>query len=128
MRKKIFIAIACALIGSVIGANTSRYFAAQHEKSTAVMVLMQLHQQQWEQAVQNKNCAAQQTALDSLKFLANEIAVVLPKADAQDAVFHQHVQNMQQVLTTPSLAQCSLTVAEVKQVRDACDECHREYR
>lgn len=128
MRKKIFIAIACALIGSVIGANASRYFAAQHAKSTAVMVLMQLHQQQWEQAVENKNCITQQRELEALQFLAGEIAVVLPKADAQDAVFHQHVQNMQQALIMPNIAQCALTAAEIKKVRDACDECHREYR
>jgi len=128
MRKKIFIGLAGALIGSVIGANTSRYFAAQHERSTSVMVLMQLHQQQWEQAIQNKSCVQQQGSLQALQFLAGEIAVVLPKADQQDAVFHQHIQNMQQVLSMPALAQCASTMAEIKQVRDACDECHREYR
>jgi len=116
------------IIGAAIGTNISRHFARQHEKTTAVMVLLQLHHKQWEQAAGSKNCAGADAQLRSLQFLANEISIALPLADQQDAVFHQHAKKMKDILATPAVIQCPVGTDSIKQVRDACDECHREYR
>ncbi|MES1146935.1 MAG: hypothetical protein ABUL52_00925 [Solimonas sp.] len=128
MKKIIAVGVIGLLIGGAIGTNGSRYFAHQHERTTAVMVLLQLHQKEWERAVQNRNCAEAAVQMQSLQYLANEISVVLPLADQQDAVFHRHVQKMKEVLSLPEMMQCSAAVNVMKQVRDACDECHRDYR
>src|SRR5690348_7742192 len=99
MKKIMVVGVIGLLIGGAIGTNASRYFARQHEKTTAVMVLLQLHQKEWESAVQDKNCTRADAQLHSLQFLVTEIAVALPLADQQDAIFHQHVQKMKEVLS-----------------------------
>ncbi len=114
--------------GVALGVNVNRYFAEQHERSTAVMVLLQTHLQSWEIETQAKHCEQATLELKSLHFLAHEIAVALPLADAQDQVFHQDIERLKQVLNLASDKQCSVSMSEIKNVRDACDECHREYR
>ena len=121
-------AIVGILLGVAIGVNTNRYFTRQHEKTTAVMVLLQLHLDDLEKSVSARNCTQADDDLRSLQSFAKEIAVVLPLADQQDAVFHHHEQQLQQVLSMPAVAQCTAGVNETKQIREACDECHREYR
>ena len=128
MKKVIAVGVIGLLLGGAVGTNASRYFARQHEKTTAVMVLLQLHQKNWEQAVQNRNCAEAGNHLHSLQFLANEIAVVLPLADQQDKAFHTHVQKLKEGLSLPAMMQCPAGMTDIKQVDEACDECHREYR
>ena len=117
-----------ALLGVALGVNVNRYLARQHEKSTAVMVLLQTHLRSWELAAQGKQCEQATTELKSLQFLAQEIAVVLPLADSQDQVFHQHIEKLKQTLSSAADKQCAASMIEFKNVRHACDECHREYR
>jgi hypothetical protein len=124
----IIIAVVSTVIGAAIGTNASRYFARQHERTTAVMVMLDLHQHRWESAISDKNCEAAANELHSLQWLAREISVVLPLADQQDAVFHEHVQKMNKVLSLEIVSQCPAAIATIKQVRDVCDECHRDYR
>ena len=124
----IVLAVIGVLLGIALGVNTNRYFAQRHEKTTAVMVLLQLHLGKLETASSTKNCEKAGDALHGLQFLATEIPVVLPLADQQDAVFHHHVQHMQQVLSSNPSMQCAADMSLVKQVRQACDECHRDYR
>ncbi|HVY23238.1 MAG TPA: hypothetical protein VG962_07795 [Steroidobacteraceae bacterium] len=130
MKKSFAIVLAAigVLLGVALGVNTNRYFAQRHEKTTAVMVLLQLHLGELETASSVKNCAQADSARHALQFMAAEIPVVLPLADQQDAVFHHHVQHLQQVLSSNSSMQCAADVSLVKQVRQACDECHRDYR
>ncbi len=116
------------LLGVAIGVNTNRYFMRQHEKTTAVMVLLQLHLDDLEKSVSTRNCTQADDDLRSLQSFAKEIAVVLPLADQRDAVFHHHEQQLQHVLSMPAVAQCTTGANEIKQIREACDECHREYR
>lgn len=124
----IVIALIGVIIGAAIGTNTSGYFARQHEKTTAVMVMLNLHQHQWEAAMSNKDCVLAASELQSMQWLAREIAVALPLADKQDAVFHQYVQKMSEVLSSATVNQCPGDTTSIKQVREVCDDCHREYR
>ena len=128
MKKLIVVGVIGLLIGGAVGTNASRYFARQHANTTAVMVLLQAHQQGWERAVQGHDCGNATRELQALQFLAGEIAVALPLADAQDSVFHQHIEKIRAVLSLPSLMQCAASINEIKQVNEACDACHREYR
>lgn len=130
MKKSLAIALGVVglLLGIAVGVNANRYFTHQHEKTTAVMVLLQLHLHDLETAGTTKNCTQMDDELHSLQFLAKEIPVVLPLADQQDAVFHRYVTHLQQVLSLPSVAQCAVGTKEIKQINDACDDCHRDYR
>jgi hypothetical protein len=119
--------IALAL-GMIAGVNIHKYQVRQHEKTTAVMVLLQMHRNTWELAVQGKLCPQAMADLTMLQFLSKEIGVVLPLADSQDKAFHQHAQKMNDILATPAVMQCPIVADAIKQVRGACDECHREYR
>jgi len=128
MKSTLIIAVIALVLGVIAGVNIHKFQARQHEKTTATMVLLQLHLKSWESAVQDKQCPRAQSELMSLKFLSQEIGVVLPLADSQDTAFHQHAVKLEQELDAAASRQCAVSMTEIKSVREACNECHREYR
>jgi hypothetical protein len=128
LKKTIAILVITVLLGMALGVNVNRYMTHQHERTTAVMVLLQTHLDEWERAIQGRQCSQASADLTALQFLSKEIAVVLPLADNQDKVFHQYVVKLDQTLASVANQQCVISMADIKSVREACDECHREYR
>jgi hypothetical protein len=65
-----------------------------------------------------------------LQSLAGELALALPLANAQDQTFHGYIEQLK-LSVEPSAQrpdQCAYDAALLKRVRDACADCHRDYR
>lgn len=128
--KNLFIAIVFLLLGVGAGSALARYLARQHQHATSVMTLTQFHLDRLSSAVHANNCATSEQEGQTLQLFANEIALALPLADAQDQTFHGYIAELQNALRPkPAVAgQCTFNQAALEKIRDACDACHRDYR
>ncbi len=131
MLKMILFAAACLLLGALIGSTVARYSARQHQHTRAVMALAQFHLDRLEAAAQRAQCADYALELQRLGRLYEELLQAFPLAYAQDQEFHRRADALRDALQPSggAAAGCAATAAAgLKRVRDACDECHREYR
>jgi hypothetical protein len=128
--KQGFIAIAFLLLGLIGGSTTNRYLAREHQHATAVMGLSQFHFDRFAAAVRQQECATGAHEAQAMQFFANEVALAFPLADAQDAVFHGYLEQLQQALTPVAVApdHCAFNADMLTQIRKACADCHRDYR
>ncbi|MGE0115431.1 MAG: hypothetical protein AB7T07_11195 [Steroidobacteraceae bacterium] len=128
--KKLLAAVFLGLVlGAVLGAMTSRHFMRQRQHGLAVMWLLQSHLLSWQEAVKNNDCVAAEQAGGRLHVLAKELALAFPLADTQDVIFHSYIEKVNQVAQPVTVAgQCDYDAARLKQMQEACDDCHRDYR
>jgi hypothetical protein len=127
MAKNIFIAIACLLLGAVIGNGIARYTEKQHQQTRAVMRLAQWHLDRLN-AVAGQ-CKWAEGDREKLDYLAGEIATVFPLAYAQEVVFRKYADELTRAVTDPPLAPtCKQMTGRADAIREACDACHRDYR
>jgi hypothetical protein len=128
--KKGFIAIVFLLLGLIGGSTTNRYLAREHQHATAVMWLSQFHFDRLAVAVRRQECATSANEAQAMQFFAHEVALAFPLADAQDAIFHGYLEQLQQALVPAVTApgHCAYNDNTLTQVRKACADCHRDYR
>lgn len=117
-------------MGVVGGTTASRYLASQHQHATSVMWLSQFHFDRFAGAVRQRDCVAGANEVQALHVFADEVALAFPLADAQDPVFHGYLKQLQQSLmpTTVMSGQCEFNNEMLVKVREACADCHRDYR
>jgi len=129
MLKIILFATACVLLGALVGGTVARYSARQHQHTRAVMALAQFHLDRLEMAAQRAQCPDYALELQRLGRVYDELLQAFPLAYAQDAEFHRRADALRDALQPLAGAAADCTAAAgVKRVRDACEECHREYR
>jgi|SRR5579863_9870309 cytochrome c556 len=130
MLKTMLFATACVLLGVLLGGTVARYNARQHQHTRAVMALAQFHFDRLEAAAQRAQCPEYALELQRLGRVYEELLQAFPLAYAQDAQFHRRADALRDALQPVGwAADCPAAgAAGIKRVRDACDECHREYR
>jgi hypothetical protein len=130
MKKVLVVGLVGLILGGVLGAMLQQRAIRQRQHALAVMWLSQYHLQSLQGAIAKNDCAvALQSAL-RLRGLASELALALPLADAQDATFHGYIEQLK-LATTPhevTPGQCAYDTALLKRIREACADCHRDYR
>jgi len=130
MKKTIAVGLIALVLGGVMGAMVQQRTIRQRQHTLAVMWLAQYHLQSLQDAVANHDCAVATQSASRLQALGNELALALPLANSQDATFHGYIEQLQSA-ATPGAAlpgQCLYDVTLLKRVRDACADCHRDYR
>lgn len=130
MPRNILFAAALLLLGAIIGSAIARYNARQHQHTRAVMALAQFHLDRLGAAAQRAQCADYTLERERLGRIYDELLQAFPLAYAQDAEFHKRADALQGALrpTAGAGGDCAGAAAAVKRIRDACDECHHEYR
>jgi len=128
--KNVFIAVVFLLFGLIVGSTISKYLARRHQHATSVMALTQFHLDRLSDAVRAGNCAASEQEMRTLQLFADEVALAFPLANAQDQTFHGYLAKLQSAVapTSTPAGQCAINQARLQKIRDACDECHRDYR
>jgi hypothetical protein len=129
MLKLILFAAACVLLGALLGSTLARYSARQHQHTRAVMALAQFHLDRLELAAQRAQCPEYELERQRLGRVHEELLQAFPLAYAQDEEFHRRADALRDALQPiPAAAADCASAAGVKRIRDACDDCHREYR
>lgn len=137
MKKFAVVAILGLVLGGILGAMLQQRAMRQRQHVLAVMWLAQFHLQSLQAAVTKEDCVVASREATVLQGLASELALALPLADAQDATFHGYIEQLRSAAApsaiaasaTPSpMAHCAYDAALLKRVRDACADCHRDYR
>lgn len=130
MKKYVAVGLIGLVLGGVLGAMLQQRAIRQRQHTLAIMWLAQYHLKSLQGAVEKDDCAvAAQSAL-RLQGLAGELALALPLADAQDATFHNYIEQLKSAVAPGSAApgHCVYDATLLKRVRDACADCHRDYR
>lgn len=128
--RQVVLAVLGLLLGIAFGSTYANRSIRQHAPQLAVMWLADFHSQALQASVQAKDCLAAAQRVARLHDVADQIALVFPKAVAQEAVFRRDLERLQQ-LTLPKAAApgaCAYDVELSKHIEAACDDCHREYR
>lgn len=130
MKKFVVVGVAGILLGSVLGAMLQQRAIRQRQQPLAVMWLSQYHLQSLQGAITKGDCALAAQSAARLQGMAGELALALPVAVAQDAVFRGYVEKLQSAAVPGAAApgQCAYDAALLKRVRQACADCHRDYR
>ena len=130
MVKSILFTVALLLLGAVAGNGITRYFAAQHRHTRAVMALAQFHFDRLSAAAKAGQCSTFVEERERLFRVYAELLDAFPKTYAQDAEFHKRAEAFRDAVH-PDLAatgECSSASVDAKKIDDACDACHQEYR
>jgi cytochrome c556 len=130
MVKSILFAAAFLLMGALAGNALTRFSAAQHQHTRAVMTLAQFHFDRLSNAAKAGQCSTFVEERERLFRIYGELLEAFPKAYAQDAEFHKRADALRAAVH-PDLGatgECSTAVADAKKIDQACDACHQEYR
>jgi len=113
----------------VIGNSVARYVQRQHQHTRSVMTLAQFHLDRLASAARAGQCQSFELERERLRRLYDELQQAFPLSLEQDAEFRKRAEALRSTLdASASAPACSNAGAEVKSIRDACDDCHHEYR
>ena len=129
MKRALAVGVIGLVLGGVLGAMAQQRSIRQRQSTLAVMWLSQFHLDGLQKAVRRGDCAAAAQSADRLHMLADELPWVLPLATEQDADFRDYVEHYRKATSPAAQAgACTYDSAMLKRVRDACADCHRDYR
>ena len=117
------------VFGVVIGNGVTRYVQRQHQHTRSVMTLAQFHLNRLEAAAQAGQCTGFELERARLRRVLDELQQAFPLSLEQDAEFRKRAEALRSALgATNAATNCASAGVEAKGIRDACDDCHREYR
>ena len=130
MSKILLLAAACVVLGAALGNSVARYVAQQHRHTRAVMTLAQFHLDRLSASVRSGDCAAFNAERGRLSRVYDELLQAFPLVYAQDAEFHTRADALGKAIAAAvnGGGVCNNAGAAEKSIRDACDDCHHEYR
>ena len=130
MNLYVFVGVAGLILGGIVGGLIQQRVIRQHQHPLAVMWLAQYHVESLQSAVQKGDCAVAAQSTASLQALANELALALPQATAQDAHFRGYIDQLKSAAGPGAVpaGQCAYDATLLKRIRDTCADCHRDYR
>lgn len=130
MKKFVAIGLIGLILGGVLGAILQQRAIRQRQHVLAVMWLSQYHLKSLQDAVTKDDCAVAAQSTLRIQSLASELALALPLANAQDKTFHGYIEQLKSAAAPGSAApgQCAYDATLLKRIREACADCHRDYR
>jgi len=129
MARTLLFGAALLVLGVVIGNTVTRYVQQQHQHTRSVMTLAQFHLDRLSAAAQAGQCPGFELERERLRRVYDELQVAFPLSLEQDAEFRKRAEALRSALGNDvSGPGCPTASREAKSIRDACDDCHREYR
>ncbi|HET9034118.1 MAG TPA: hypothetical protein VFN25_14590 [Dokdonella sp.] len=79
-------------------------------------------------AAELPTCNDNRNALDKLSMLSNDIIIAMPDDGEPDRVFHQYAKNLHEKVELARQSDCANRKQAVTDIKNACSDCHRDYR
>jgi len=128
MVKTLLFAAALLLSGAFAGNEVARFAAARHQPARAVMLLAKFHLDRLSAAVKSGQCGTVPQERERLLEIYKEIPAAFPMTYAQDARFRSRADDLRNAVHAELQMSGDCSSAGVKDIDDACEACHRDYR
>ena len=117
------------LIGAVTAVTTTNILASHHDPyPESLMQVMRHELGAASKTVDLPTCNDNRNALDKLSMLSNDIIIAMPDDGEPDRVFNQYIKNMHEKVDLARQTDCTNRKQAVTDIKNACDDCHRDYR
>ncbi len=123
----------CLVIGLLIGALaavTTTNIIASHSDPypDSLMNVMSHELGAAGKAADLPTCNDNRDALNKLSMLSNDIIIAMPDGGEPDRVFHQYIKNLRDKVDIARRSDCAGRKQALTDVKNACSDCHRDYR
>jgi hypothetical protein len=116
------------LVGAIAATTSARILSQRNPYPKALMTVMKHELGRASESTQGADCAQGDLALDKLRWLAEDIIVAMPDDGAPDRVFHLYIDNLGKEVDAARKAACTQRAAAMTRIRNACADCHRDYK
>lgn len=124
--------LVCLLIGLVAGAiaatTAANILNRRDPYPKALMNVMKHEMARASNSADKLQCEDDGYAMSKLAMMAGDIEIAMPAGDKPDRVFHQYVENLKKAIYKAGDAPCPQRAQALTDLKNACDECHRDYR
>lgn len=117
------------LIGAVMTVTMTNILASKRDPYPESLMHVMSHElAAANEAAKQAACNDNRNALDKLALLSSDILVAMPDDGEPDRVFHQYARSLQEKVETARQSNCAVRKQAVTDVKNACSDCHRDYR
>lgn len=117
------------LVGVIVTTTAMRVLNARKDAyPEALMNVMKHELIAANQTATKPACNDNANALDKLTLLSNDIITAMPDEGTPDRVFHQYISNLHDKVLAAGQSDCAQRKEALTEVKNACDDCHRDYR
>jgi hypothetical protein len=117
------------LIGAIAATTGARILAAQRDPyPKALMTVMKHELASASDAAHGADCRTGDLALDKLARLTDDIIVAMPDDGAPDRVFHLYIDNLGKEVDAARQTACAQRPDALTRIKNACSDCHRDYK
>jgi hypothetical protein len=116
------------LVGVIAGTTSARFLGQRNPYPKALMTVMKHELASATRAAESTDCRQGDVALDKLALLADDIIVAMPDDGPPDRVFHLYIDNLGKRVDAARLTECAQRAHAVTEIKNACSDCHRDYK
>ena len=116
------------LVGAIAGTTATRFLGQRNPYPKALMTVMKHELSSAGQAADLADCRQGDVPLDKLALLTNDIIVAMPDEGTPDRVFHLYIDNLAKEVAAARQSSCPQRAAAITAIKNACGDCHRDYK
>ena len=124
--------LVCLLVGLLAGAITATTAAnilnRRDPYPKALMNVMKHEMARASAAADKLQCEDDGYALSKLAMMGGDIEIAFPAGEKPDRVFHQYAENLRKAIYKAGDTPCPQRAQALTDLKNACDDCHRDYR
>jgi cytochrome c556 len=124
--------LVCLLVGLLVGAITATTAAnilnRRDPYPKALMNVMKHELATASAAADRLQCEQDRYAMSKLAMMAGDIEIAMPAGEKPDRVFRQYVEKLSEAIYKAGDAPCPQRAEALTELKNACDDCHRDYR
>ncbi|MGB0134031.1 hypothetical protein [Dokdonella sp.] len=124
--------VVCLLVGLLVGAITAttaaNILSRRDPYPEALMSVMKHELESASAAADKLQCEDDRYAMSKLAMLVGDIEVAFPAGQTPDRVFQLYVENLRKAIYKAGDTPCQQRAQALTDLRNACEDCHRDYR
>lgn len=114
--------------GAMITTTAYRILGSRDPYPKALMNVMKHELASASAAADKLQCEDDRYAMSKLAMLVGDIEIAFPEGHASDRVFRQYTENLRKAIYKAGDASCQQRAPALTELKNACDDCHRDYR
>ena len=123
------VCLLAGLVAGAIAATTAANILARRDPYPKALMNVMKHEMTRASAAADKlQCEDDGYAMSKLAMMAGDIEVAFPDGKTPDRVFHQYVDKLRNAVYKAGDTPCAQRAQELTNLKNVCDECHRDYR